>query len=271
MPYGLCKLCLLPNELADSHLIPRAAFWHLRNTVDGPANPMLGHYRPEENRFALVETSKHVNDFVFCHSCEDIFNKGGEAWTLDRLAETDTSPLFHVLSKLSPLLDDKEKDFRVFRTDGLNEFDTRKITHFGVGVFLKAAVHAWRVSGVARKLHFGPYEGPLRAVILGKSEFPQHCHLMFCVQPPSPRKVISLPYEWQKRSCRSYSFEVVGLEFVLSLGKQIPIWQKDLNFPTHPYRPVISTSFGQKINEELTRRLVHGGHAKGNLGKKIYG
>jgi hypothetical protein len=153
MPGGTCKLCRVYAVLQQSHLLPSAAYRWLRSTTPGNEDPIMGHWG-EDGR-AMLQISKQIQDCVFCADCEHRFNVSGENWVLTRLATGSGSPLFDVISGQVPIYN--QPDFRIYSTDGLGEFNTDQIAHFGLGVFFKAAEHSWTVGRRKRQLHFGPY------------------------------------------------------------------------------------------------------------------
>jgi hypothetical protein len=266
MPEGICKLCGQKAILQQSHLLPSAAYRLLRGSVPGSEDPILGHWGDDGT--VLLQTSKQIQDFVFCWDCEQRFNAGGENWVLTQLASGPASPLFDAVSGLLPIYN--EPDFRIYSTAGLSEFDTGQITHFALGVFFKAAVHRWTVERRKLRLQFGRYLEPVRKYLLGTDGFPERTTLMFCLFPPSDLpKAISVPYRWNVNDCHTYAFCVVGLEFVLSLGKQIPDWHRNCCFVTAPNRPVIVTDHSQKQMRSRSIQIVQSGNVKGKLINKF--
>jgi hypothetical protein len=264
MPIGLCKLCLLSKPLQDSHLIPAAAFAHLRDPATGK-NPAFVHWNLDRQKHKMIEISHQIHDYVLCFDCEQLLNTGGEQWVLERLAVGYASPLYYALQGLEPIY--REPGLDVFSTIGNPEFDVEKIVHFALGVFYKAAVHHWRVDkNRKRKLEFGPHEEPLRLFALGQGPFPAFCALTFCLLPPtnSPKRIYS-PMQWMRGDCRTYSFSVVGLEFWLSLGKRIPEEFRNLCFATKPHRPVVVNGHTDSIMDERAEEVKRSGGAKGKL------
>src|SRR5688572_5284560 len=81
MPLGTCKLCLREGvELLDSHLLPKAGYRLLR---EGPG------VAPVVLREVMIMKDEQVRDYVFCASCEDLFNKNGETWVLQHCHRED--------------------------------------------------------------------------------------------------------------------------------------------------------------------------------------
>jgi hypothetical protein len=265
---GTCKLCLNEGDLQDSHLIPAAAYARLRGTAPGEEAPIFVSSPKGVEEAVMLQTSKQVQDYVLCSGCEQLLCKRGEDWVLERLAVGVASPLFYALGGLDAIVD--EPDFKTYSVVGNPEFDVQKIAHFSLGVFFKAGVHLWNIGKKRKKLEYGPYLGTLRDYLLARAEFPRNCTLMFCVHPPTtgPRR-ISMPYEWVRGACRTYSFMTVGLEFCMSLGKQIPQWHRNLCFVTGRDRIVIVANVTEKYANDAVEKIAARGQAKGKLAKRL--
>lgn len=270
MPIEVCKLCLLVKPLQDSHLIPAAAYAHLRDTETG-RNPAFVRWNPDGQNHKMIESSRQIHDYVLCHDCEQLLNSCGEQWVLRRLAIGYVSPLYYALEGFDPIYQDS--NLSVYPTIGNPEFDSDKLIHFALGVFYKAAAHSWLVDEKSRrrvKLEFGPYEEPIRLYLLGKEPFPTGCSLAFCLLPPtnSPKRLY-IPNEWIPGECRTFSFGVIGLEFWLSMGDQIPEGFRSTCFATGPDRPVIINGHTDSIMDERARDVIRSGSVKGKLARNL--
>lgn len=264
---GICKLCLLKKDLVESHLLPKAGFAQLRGSVPGDENPIFVSARGTKP--VILQTSKQVHDCLLCMDCEQILQKGGEDWILQRLAVGVASPLYYALGGLEPVYD--QPNFKVYPVAGNPEFDVDKIAHFALGVFFKAGVYTWTVGKNKMKLQLGQYLEPLRMFLLGKAAFPENCVLMLCIHPPTNApKRLSMPYEWSRGTCRTHGFVLVGLEFVLSLGKQIPEWQRGLCFVNSASRKVIVTNHTEEGMTNNIKELLRKGMVRGKLKGKIH-
>jgi hypothetical protein len=265
---GTCKLCGDADVvLQQSHLLPAAAYYLLRGSKDGDTDPILGQWTGETG--ALVQTSKEVQDYVFCAKCEHLFNVGGEEWISTQLAEGPASPLFYALSP-PPLYSEPNGSFAIYATANIPEFDRKEIIHFAMGVLFKAGVHPWPVGKQKRKLYFGKYLEPIRQFVLGTGGFPPATTLAFSLFPPiEGPKTMSIPYEWKGDRCHTYSFSVCGLEFVLSLGRGIPDWLRRTCFVSDPRRPVLVTSHTLQLMMNNSMRVIEKGGVKGKLRNAI--
>jgi hypothetical protein len=80
MVSGVCMLCLQTKDLANSHFIPSAVYKPLRASELPVGEPMM--LTPKR----IIQSLRQITAHAFCHACEQIFNCGGEAWLLDKLA-----------------------------------------------------------------------------------------------------------------------------------------------------------------------------------------
>jgi hypothetical protein len=93
---------------------------------------------------------------------------------------------------------------------------------------------------------------------------------MFCINPPTngPKR-ISIPCEWERNTCRTYSFMLIGLEFSMSLGKQIPQWHRDLCFVSSARRTVIVANATEQYANDTVEKIIRRGQVKGKLAKQL--
>lgn len=77
METGLCPLCKKTKKIADSHFIPKAVLSRLGREHDCINPEFLGF------------SDRQIRTPLLCFDCEDILNKGGEAWRMPLLAEYD--------------------------------------------------------------------------------------------------------------------------------------------------------------------------------------
>ena len=113
------------------HLMPAALYDYVRLPGGNPVT---------FNTQLVIESSRHMQHPLLCRACEDILNKGGEAWSLPLFARVDGSFPFHdLLTQIPPdVIDGNAKLYAAIRNA---EIDTAKLTHFAMGIFWKAAVH----------------------------------------------------------------------------------------------------------------------------------
>ena len=228
---GTCQLCLTENaDLRDSHFLPRS-FYKLMRTEDYP--PV---HISEESVYSSV---KQVKDYVFCGDCEQIFGRA-EAWIKPLLpAVGGPFSLRERLLSVSPVKQVESGD--VYETAANPAIDVAKLSHFAIGVFLKAAVHFWQVMQGGPYMRLEPEEvDALRSYLLGKADLPENMAL--CVT------VDSLPVVWQAmiqpyrieslRGLKRYIFYVPGIAFQLFIGENARDIVPD-NFIANPGHPIL--------------------------------
>jgi hypothetical protein len=78
---GLCGLCRQVGELQESHLLPRAAYKHIRDSTIGvKGDPVL--IRPKRAQI----TSRQATALFLCSDGEQRFHEKGENFILRRCA-----------------------------------------------------------------------------------------------------------------------------------------------------------------------------------------
>ena len=249
MPPGTCKLCLQQKEIVDSHLMPAGVFRLLRGTKWSNPNPAV------ITTDWIGQSSQQVTDYVFCSDCEHAFNTGGERWLISRLARTENFPLYEVIAKYEPLY--AEDDFSVYHGAVIKEIDADQITHFGMGIFWKAAIHTWKSKGPTIHIGLGPYAERVRRFLLG-APFPENIVLWVCVVPPSvPLLTALMPLETSKTDFYMFTFYVPGVEFTLCVGKQVPALIREGCFANSPLRPLmLSTQFAFTMGRSYRKALM---------------
>jgi hypothetical protein len=214
METGDCPLCLSQGvSLHDSHFMPKSLFRLFRT----------GNLQPVRfSRDTLVQTSNQVTDYVFCGPCEKVFNVGGESWIHNRFAVVNGPfPLRESLLKQAPVPD--LGGTTAYEASKNPEIDVPKLTHFGCGVFFKAAVHPWDGDDPTRPYILMEPEviDALRHYLLGKADLPKTVALGVTVD--------SAPVVWQAMvepypiapvlEVQRYLFYVPGIAFQLFVGK----------------------------------------------------
>jgi len=81
----------------------------------------------------------------------------------------------------------------VYHGAAITEIDAAQITHFGMGIFWKAAIHTWKSKGPTVHIDLGPYVEGVRRFLLG-APFPENIVLWVCVVPPSVPLLTALSF-----------------------------------------------------------------------------
>lgn len=229
---GTCKLCLTPDiDLRDSHFTPKSLYGLFR---DGTNEPV---------RFvekSLFPSSKQVKDYVFCGDCEQLLSHEGENWFCPLLPTVGGPfPLRERLMKAPTLY--RDKNMAIFRTVGNPGVDAAKLTHFALGMFLKAAVHSWKKDRTEPYMQMEPENvEAIRVYLLGKGDLPKRMVLCITVDSlATPLQMSVQPYRMEDtQSLKRYVFYLPGVFFQLLIGDDAA-GKNSACFGVHPARPIL--------------------------------
>ena len=211
----------------------------------------------------MYSSTKQVKDYVFCGECEQCFGKA-EAWIKPMLPEVGGSfKLRERLMKQAPI--DKTADWELYETALNPEISVDKITHFGIGVFYKGAVHPWNNGTQEPYLKLAPEEQEaLRQYLLGFANLPKNIALCITVDSsPVVWQGMIQPYRAEPlRGFKRYVFYIPGIFFQLLVGEGV----QDVvpNFSADPRhlilvedvsRPMRNTAREQTANAKRTEKL----------------
>jgi hypothetical protein len=187
----------------------------------------------------VMQTSRQVQDYLLCASCEDGLNKGGEAWLLGKLARMDAGfELYDLLRECPP--DEIEDGAAIYAAARNAKIDAAKISHFAMGIFWKSSVHSWRGREREPLIELGKYGEEARLFLTGEKPFSEHMALTVCVVPP-PVKAFAFtnPYPCDVKGLHTFVFFVPGIMFLLSVGRVIPDELKRICIESNALRPVV--------------------------------
>jgi hypothetical protein len=223
-------MCKQEKPLLRSHFMPASIYPLCGNPEFPPVRVM------EE---AVMPTSRQVQDHLLCWDCEGILNSEGENWVVPLLAELNGPfPLREMLLKQKPI--ETIGDVGIYAAAQNPEIDVPKLTHFGIGLFFKAAVHSWR-GGIEKPwiaLEPDDIEG-LRLYLLGEADLPPNIALSVTIDS-SP---ICLPafhdaYRVVNDTFTVFCTFVPGLVYNLFIGADAQERMKGLVINGNPLAPV---------------------------------
>jgi hypothetical protein len=130
---GICKLCLADKPLASSHLISAGVYNYIRN----------GEHRLIRVGGGIVlPTDDQTQTYLLCDDCENILNRGGEAWVVGKLLTLENKfPLYDLLTQRKPNFD--VDGMLIYCAAQNPQIKAAKLTHFALGIFWKESVHSW--------------------------------------------------------------------------------------------------------------------------------
>jgi hypothetical protein len=256
MKKGTCPMCLNSDtDICNSHFMPAALYPLMR----------ADEYEPVRvSAESIYPTSKQMKHPLFCDSCEQLLNREGENWIMPLLPTVGGPfPLRERLMSQSPI--SQTRTWSLYAAAKNPEIDVPKLTHFGVGIFYKAAVHSWVHGGTKPRIDIGDDDTEaLRLNLLGQRDRPKHIAL--CITVDSAVVVWQSfvePYRAENREhVARYVFYVPGVFVQLFVGKDAQETVNCIN--ANPLRPVLcenvsipmrNTARGVVANARKTKKL----------------
>lgn len=223
-PFTRCRLCGDDNYLLKSHLLPASIYRILRSDVSGQEDTIV-----VTNDIALP-TSRQMENYLLCKTCEDRINKNGERWMMKYCYRGGSEFLFRdILNSAKPLLQGDK--LRIYDAKNISSIDVGQIVYFAASVFWRAAVSFWPIGKKRLKpIDLGPEcEERLRQFLLSSGPFPNDATLAVFVSPqPQPLLVAYPPFGGRKDTWHDYRFVIPGVYFLLSVGKRISDFAKNI-------------------------------------------
>jgi hypothetical protein len=261
MPIQNCPLCLRTTNVISSHLHPAAIYPLLRSSED--ASPI----RVGDD--LVMHTDRQMQDYLLCPACEDILNKGGETWTIPKLATmTKSFPLYDILIQRPAVGHDET--WTMYFTAENPEIDVERLTHFAMGIFWKASVHSWKGGEKSPMIQLGPYSDEIRLWLRGESSFPKNiCLDVMLSRPERALIAITGPLESTRKGWRTFFLYVPGIVFNLQVGKTIEPEMRATCFhedPTHPI--LVADAITDMVWQRLGKQFHESRKTKGYLAAK---
>ena len=118
-----------------------------------------------------------------------------------------------------------------------------------MGIFWKAAVHSWRGNTTEPMIELGPYCAPLRKWLKGESDFPKWMFLWVTLSRPDRAQLtLNVPVQTARTGWKTFHTHMLGLIFMLNVGKGVPFETKESCFRDNPDHPIL-------VSEDLTAIL----------------
>lgn len=226
--------------------MPASLYRATRNTGAVNPNPAVITAR------GTFQTSKQMKDFLLCKECEDLFNKGGEAYVMSRVNRAGRFPLLEALQNVTPTK--IAVGFSWYDIIAVPNVDREKLGYFALSVCWRA-VHVWRKPEPASEpIDLGPYEEALRRYLLGETGFPANVVLFFIVcTDAASQDSFHVPSRGRKDQDTTYTFQARGINFFMTVGKRIPETMRRNCSVTSEHKWIFSRSCEEKLVEAAKR------------------
>ena len=222
-------MCIEVKSVVRSHLIPTALYALCAPVGESPIKVADG---------IVMPTDRQTWTYLLCEQCEDILNRGGETWTIPKVATIEGRfPLYELLASQRPVWCDGDEAIYVAGTNPA--IDAEKLTHFAVGIFWKASVASWKGDDKEPMINLGPDVDRLRRWLTGETSFPSNVCLSVSVSKPGQALItLNAPVRTEFKDCPTYLLHVPGILFLLSVGPRVSMEMRSLTGfyggPGHP-------------------------------------
>jgi hypothetical protein len=245
-------MCGLEKPLADSHLIPAAAF---RGLDDGAGAPFMATHE------AVLSSNKQLKTHLLCDGCELILSSGGEDYVVPLLGAFGRRfPLYDLLTKHA----EEQKitqGLKAFYVRGDSPIQGKRIAHFAIGIFWKAAIHHWKIGADEFYIELGGAKEPLRQFLIGAfdwvgKEFALHIYIskpehlgMLRISPPA--------LSGEGPGFKVFDFFVPGMLFALKVGSGVTEDDRYMSFAGSPNHPIsVSDDLMRLRQSQMDTRLT---------------
>lgn len=214
---GVCALCRDKADLINSHLIPAAAYKHVRGAVGGNGDSPVIIDGSDKTAF---QTDKQITQYLLCKECEDRFSRNGER-ILGKLWSTRRGfPLLEKLAQENVIYAGNE--FSVYGHETLDSQILECLFYFAVSIFWRA--HVWDWGG--QKNSYGgalgeKYETEVRRFLLGDGALKEARIFVHLNTNSTYRSMIRLPSYLRKNGVTHHSFSMLGIDFWLYVGGSV--------------------------------------------------
>jgi len=214
-PISKCALCEEVKTLRDSHLLPKAAYRHVRDDpLSQGGSPLRVHVAEKEAFY----TDMQVKKYLLCNECEQIFTKYGESIVSRCWATKQGFPLLEHLED-NARLGVGEKAI-AYNTNNIQSDLLEAIYYFGASVIWRSSRWDW---GRRKSPHFNSlgthYDKIFREYLLRRTNGMEGVRLFLVVNTnPELNGVMFFPCCGRDRVSRHHRFSILGLHFSYIVG-----------------------------------------------------
>jgi hypothetical protein len=215
--HGICRLCLEPRELQQSHYMPAALY---------PRDQKLQY----ATRVGSGVVSHHMKAPLLCRDCEGMFDRNGESEVLRHIAPKSVKrfPLHEKLRLALPREDHPELSRFAGYDVGL---DMDRFAYFTLSVVWRGAVHDWKLlDGTVRpRMELGGFEEPIRQYLSGRTQLPPDTAVIVIVcSDDESRTTWMTPAVHVEANCLNVRFLARGVFFRAMMGRHLPEFFRDI-------------------------------------------
>ncbi|RMT95142.1 hypothetical protein ALP39_200437 [Pseudomonas marginalis pv. marginalis] len=209
-----CALCQLEKALIDSHLIPAAAYFHLRNNTNFGIQQSV---RINKYDGSAVQTDKQIQQPLLCKDCEDLFSKRGERLLGLLWSAGGKFPLYDILKDSLPLV--SQPKIKMYDSTVVNEELLNGLLYFAISIFWRAEVWDWQWDKDPYGNGLGPrYEQEFREFLTSKSSLKNVFLSIDLNSNELTRGVFSFPSCDRVEGSWYHSFYILGIRFIMVVG-----------------------------------------------------
>lgn len=211
-----CELCREQRPLKKSHLLPKAAYRHIRDTEDeGSGSPLRVHLDSREAFY----TDRQVDRHLLCEECEQRFSAFGEQ-PVSRLWATKKN--FPLLEKLSGSTDKviTNKGFEFYPPSMIDPSEQDALFYFGVSVIWRSNCWDWGWRKSPHKNSLGPYEQRFRDFLMRREGSLEGVKLVLTLDTnPELQGLMAFPCHGRSAKNHFHRFNLLGLYFDFVVGQ----------------------------------------------------
>lgn len=212
----ICALCRNEKELRNSHLIPKSAYRHIRDSkAEGGGSPMRVHLHSSESFFTDIQVTK----YLLCEDCEQLFSKRGEGPVSKMWATHTNFPLLEQL--LSSVSKQSSPNFSLFNPIEIKADILESLFYFGASVVWRSNVWDWGLHPSTHKGTLGrKYEGRFEDYLLGRTDAIKDVRLIVTLNTNyNLHRLLRFPACFEGPGCCLHEFDVLGIFFKFIVGK----------------------------------------------------
>lgn len=211
----VCHLCKnIVDKLSDSHLIPKAAYKHVRARTPGVNSSPI---RIDHEKMSHHQTDMQITANFLCETCEQLFSKNGEQ-IMGTLWAT---------YKGFPLLEKLNEQSRIIEIDGLwthndsflSDKERDGIIYFCISILWRANCWPEKAGGYQHMLG-KKYEAMFRDYLLNRTQLKNTYFFVFLNIDQVNSGLFSIPRRYTNDGVSMHSFKMLGIRFEVIVGSK---------------------------------------------------